>query len=144
MWKPFVAAAAFFALLFTGCAQIPPTPQDVQAKRFEPAPGRAVIYLVRTRPDVSYLTAQVMLDDRLVGSTYAGTYLRFEVPPGRHRISGYGADSGSITLDVQADRMYFVQQTVSGSWRATNPMSLFSVISESAGRSAVARGELAG
>jgi hypothetical protein len=90
------------------------------------------------RPDLSYLTATLNLDDQMIGSTHAGTYMRLEVAPGRHRITGYGQDNGAITLDVQADRVYFVRHTVSGSWRATNPHSHFSVIDEAQARAAMA------
>ncbi|HET7158243.1 MAG TPA: DUF2846 domain-containing protein, partial [Burkholderiales bacterium] len=93
---------------------------------------------VRTRPDLSYLTSTLTLNDQLIGSTHAGTYIRLEVAPGKHRISGYAHDNGAISLDVQADRVYFIQQTVSGSWRATNPHSFFRVIDENTARRAMA------
>jgi hypothetical protein len=64
--------------------------------------------------------------------------MRLEVAPGRHHISGYGHDNGAITLDVQADRIYFVQHTVSGSWRSTSPHSFFTVINEARARAAMA------
>ena len=99
---------------------------------------------MRTRPDLSYLPTTIKLNDQMIGSTYAGTYFRLEVQPGRHVLTGYGEDNGSITLDVQADRLYFVQHTVSGSWRATSPHSFFRIIPESEGRAVVARGVLAG
>ena len=124
-------------LLLAACAPMPTAPQSGVSPRIEGTPGKAVIYLVRTRPDVSYLTATLWLDDKMIGSTYAGTYLRLEVTPGRHRIEGYAEDNGAINLDVQADRIYFVQHTVSGSWRATNPQSFFRVIDEARARAAM-------
>jgi len=39
---------------------------------------------------------------------------------------------------VQPDRIYFVQHTVSGSWRATNPHSFFSMMNEARARAALA------
>jgi hypothetical protein len=123
-----------------GCATLPPTPQDVQAKQFEKAPGRAVVYLVRTRPDLSFLPATIMLDGQMIGTTHEGTYFRWELAPGRHRISGYASDNGEITIDVQADRLYFVQQTVLGGPRVRNGWSSFRLINETQGRDAVFRG----
>ena len=62
-------------LLFAGCGQLPPMPEDAVAKRFEPLPDRAVIYLARHRFDRDFI-APVMLDDQMIGSTYRGTYMR--------------------------------------------------------------------
>jgi hypothetical protein len=126
-----------------GCAPLPPSPQDIEAKRFEPVPGKAVIYLVRNDPDLSREVATVMLDDQMMGSTYPGTYFRWVVEPGRHQIRGYAGDNGSMTIDVAADRMYFVQQSVSRFFHGF-AQSLFRSIPESYGRPAVLRAELVG
>ena len=131
-----IGMLALLALL-AGCAGMGPSAQQTQAVQIEGTKGMAVIYLVRTAPDVSYLTTPVVLDDRMIGSTHAGTYFRLEVPAGRHVLSGYAQDAGALALDVQADRIYFVQHTVSGSWRVTSPHSFFRVIDETRGRAAL-------
>jgi hypothetical protein len=118
--------------------------QQSAAPQIQSTPGKAVIYIVRSRPDLSYLTAPLTLDERMIGATHAGTYMRLEVAPGRHRITGYAQDSGAITVDTQADRVYFVQHRVAGSWRSTNPFSHFQLIDESRARAAMAGAELAG
>ena len=120
------------------CAPMSPAP-SAAAPAVQSAPGKAVIYVVRTRPDTSYLTAPLTLDGQPIGATFAGTHMRLEVAPGRHRLSGYSSDTGGITLDVAADRVYFVQHSVSGSWRATNPQSFFTLLDDSRGRAALAR-----
>src|SRR5205085_12524377 len=97
------------AFVLVGRAPLPPSPQDIEAKRFELVPGKAVIYLVRDRPDISREAATVMLDDNMMGTTYPGTYFRWVVQPGRHQIRGFAGDAGSITIDVAPDRMYFLQ-----------------------------------
>lgn len=125
-------------VILSACTSMSPPSQRAAAPQIEGAAGKAVIYIVRTRPDVSYLATPLVLDDRMIGATYAGTYLRLEVPPGRHRITGYAQDNGAITLDTQADRVYFVQHTVSGSWRATSPTSFFHVMDETRARAAMA------
>jgi hypothetical protein len=119
---------------------MPPSPSRTGAvPQIESAPpGKAVIYIVRTRPDMSYLATPLALDDRMIGATYAGTYFRLEVAPGRHRIAGYAQDNGSIAIDTQPDHVYFVQHTVSGSWRATSPTSFFRVMDEARARAAMA------
>jgi hypothetical protein len=130
-------------LMLAGCAPLPPSPQDIEAKRFEQVPGKAVIYLFRAEPDFSREAATVVLDDQPMGSTYPGTYFRWVVEPGRHQIRGYAGDNGSITLDVAPDRMYFVQQSV-GRMFSPFAQSWFRVIPEPHGRVGVLRGELLG
>ena len=137
MFKPLSGMLVVLALL-TACAPLSPDPA-AQAVRIESTPGMAVIYLVRTVPDVSYLATPVVIDDRMIGSTFAGTYYRIEVPAGHHRLRGYAQDSGSLDLELQADRVYFVQHTVSGSWRATSPNSFFRLMDETNARAAMAR-----
>lgn len=128
---------ALLALL-GACAPLSPAPHEAQAVKIEGTPGMGVIYLFRPRPDLSYLPASVVLDDQVIGSTHAGTYYRLEVPAGRHRLRGYAQDTGAITVDVQADRVYFIRHSVSGSWRATNPYSFFEMMDEARARAAMA------
>ncbi len=134
MWR-----GLFIAILLAGCVQLPPSPQDLQAKRFEPVPGKAVIYLVRNNPDISGVAATLKLDDVIMGSTYPGTYFRWEVAPGRHRIGGFGPDNGEITLATEAGKIYFVQQVV---MTLRSPISSFSVVSDREGRMIAMRSEL--
>ena len=131
------------AFVLSGCAPLPPSPADLEAKRFELAPGKAVIYVVRSDPDFSREVATLMLDDNMMGSTYPGTYFRWVVEPGRHQIRGYAGDNGSITLDVAPDRMYFIHQRVSQLLLGF-AQSFFRPVPEPHGRAEVLRAELAG
>ena len=143
MTKLRVGILALSALV-AGCAGYG-SQQSAQAVRIEATPGMGVIYVVRTKPDLSYVPSQVTLDERLIGTTYAGTYYRVEVPAGRHRLSGYGRDNNAITLDVHADRVYFVHQTVAGSWRSPSSLSsFFKQVDEQRGRALLARTLYAG
>jgi hypothetical protein len=145
MFKTIKARIALLAALVVIAACAPLPTADPQAVRIEGTPGMSVIYLVRTNPDLSYVPAQIALDDRMLGVTYAGTYFRLEVPAGRHRISGFGVDGGTITIDTQADRIYFIRQTVAGSWRSpTSLSSFYSVIDEARARAAMAGASRAG
>lgn len=138
MLKTSTGILALVALL-SACATL--SPQQLAAVQIEGTPSKAVVYLVRTNPDLSYLTAPVVVNDQMIGSTYAGTYYRLELPPGRTVMRGYASDNGSIELDLQADRIYFVQHTVAGSWRVTNPESNFSMIDEKRARAAMVGAE---
>ena len=125
-------------VLLAGCQQLPLTPEDSRARKFETVPDRAVIYLVRDTADFSDAETPVLLGNVQV-KTNAGTYYRWVVPAGKHTISGFGADAGSITLQVERGRIYFVQQSVMGT---RVPSSTFQTVSEAAGRAAVQRSVL--
>jgi hypothetical protein len=135
MWRGLV-----IAILLAGCVQLPPTPQDLQAKKFEAVPGMSAIYLVRDYPDFSDQAAPIWLGDSITITTHPGTYYRWVVPPGAHRITGATADIGTITLQTEPGRIYFVRQQLSPFMRF--PQSYFYVVSEPAGRAAVMRGVL--
>lgn len=137
MWR-----GLLIAIVLAGCVQLPPSPQDLQAKRFETVPGKAVIYLVRDIPDFSDRPATITLDDAATITTYPGTYYRWEVAPGVHRIAGFAGDSGVITLDTEPGKVYFVQQRLSLFLRWQQ--SYFYPVGADYGRAVVMRSELIG
>ena len=126
-------------LLITGCAQLPPPPEDAVAKRFEPRPDRAVIYLARNIVDPTFI-APVMLDDLMIGSTYSGTYMRIEIPAGTHIFSGMAGDSGGIKITVAAGQIYYLQHRAYG--HRTFVSSSFDQVDPGQGRLLVTRGQL--
>lgn len=104
----------FLSVLFlAGCVQLPPTPQDLQAKRFEAVPGQSVIYVVRTPLDSSE-PQSLILNERGTVTTLPGTYYRWEVPPGRHHVEGFGFGGESVTLTTEPGGVYFLEHTVIG------------------------------
>jgi hypothetical protein len=127
------------ALGLAGCTPLPLTPQDLEARKFEPVPGKAVIYVVRDSLDFSNDGAPIYIGEKLLPATYPGTYFRLVVPAGRHTIVGYGQDSGTITVEVEQGKIYFVQQRVTY-LRVIN--SNFALVSEPQGRAAVLRSVL--
>ena len=139
MWRVLLLVS----LLLAGCiTPLPPTPQDLQAKRFETLPDKGVIYVIRPLPDFSNDPVPITLGDHEQITTYPGTYYRWEVEPGVHRIDGFGADNGRIAVRAEAGQLYFVQQRVSTFFR--NPQSYFALVPEPHGRAAVNRAELVG
>ena len=137
--KPILIAA----LLLAGCVQLPPSPQDLQAKRFESVPGRAVIYVVRMPMD-SMEASGLALDDREQIMTLWGTYYRWEVAPGTHRITGVGRASESVTLATAAGGIYFLRHTVIGSPRMGATSTSLKQIPEQEGRALVQQAQLLG
>lgn len=127
-------------LLLAGCvAPLPPMPEDSVAKRFEPVPGKAVIYLARHALEPAYI-APVMLDDQMIGSTYRGSYIRIEVPAGKHHLAGIAGDSGEITLNTEPGKIYFVQHNAHGYRSFVS--STYHLVDASYGRSLVMGGEI--
>jgi hypothetical protein len=126
--------------VLSACVPLPPLPGDAAAKRFEPVPDRAVIYLVR-HPLDSIMPAPILLDDEMIGSTYKGTYIRMVVPGGMHRIAGMAGDSGSIRLQTERGQIYFVNQQT---WEARKSLvgSAFQLVDAQYGRSLVLSGTL--
>jgi len=122
------------AIFLAACAQLPPTPEDIQAKKFEPVPGQSVVYLLRDVLDSCASGSPLAVNDTMMGSTYRGTYLRWELAPGTHLIRGYASDMGQIMLTTQAGRIYYVEQQVFCTQRAPEPRSWFFVIPEEQAR----------
>jgi hypothetical protein len=130
---------AFLFALLAGCAQLPPPPEDAAAKRFEPIRDKAVIYLARHALEPTYV-APVALNDDMIGSTYRGTYMRLELPPGKYRLHGMGGDSGSIALTTEAGKIYFVQHSAHGYRNFVS--ATFDQVSADYGRSMVMGGQI--
>lgn len=135
MWR------VLLVLLIAGCVQLPPSPQDTQAKKFEPVAGKAVIYIVRTPMD-SHESGGVSLDDYAQITTYSGTYYRWEVAPGPHRIAGFAGETGLVQINAQAGQIYFVRHTVRGTERGGWQYSNLQQIDEQDGRKLVMQSQL--
>ena len=103
------------SFLVSGCAQLPPTAQDIQAKQFQTLPDKAVIYIVRPRVDGA-VQGPLSFTGGMI-STHQGTYYRWEVAPGTQRIEGAGASSAAVTVQAEAGKIYFVEHTVNGNVR---------------------------
>jgi len=122
------------AALLAGCAQLPPTPEEIRAKKFEAVPGKAVIYLFRTSLDHSDRPGQISLGN-IVLKTYPGTFFHWVVEPGARRIAGFGPDAGNIKVQAEAGQLHFVRQQMSP--LAHMPSSIFTLVSEAEGRRGV-------
>lgn len=138
MWRALIAV-----LLLTGCvADIPPGPEDAQAKRFETLPDKAVVYIVRDHVGMD-LDHMLRLGDSEIISTYTGRYYRWEVAPGTHRIAGMMESTASLTLHLEAGKIYYVRHGVIGSDASEGVQwTTLERVSERVGRAIIARGVL--
>ena len=128
--------------LIAGCVQVPPSPAETQAKRFESVPGKAVIYIVRPNPGYDG-HGTIALDDSIVITMFGGNFFRWEVAPGTHRIAGKAQDVSRLTLNTEAGKVYFVRHTVLGSNGRTWGGSL-DILTEQDGQALVLRATLLG
>jgi hypothetical protein len=142
--KALLATTFLAAAVLAGChTPLPLSPADVQARKMEPPPpGMGVIYLVRQDPDHNRVPAPVSLGDQTMITTYPGTYYRWEVPPGRHQITGAFADIGMITVQVEAGKTYYIQQWTQP-W-ISYASSFFQPVSEAQARYVISRGIMVG
>ena len=136
MWRILLTA-----LLLAGCAQLPPSPQDIQAKRFEPLPDKVAIYVVRTPMD-SREASGLILDDSAQITTHPRTYYRWEVTPGLHRVAGFASAHESVTLTTAAGKIYFLEHTVIGTRRSGPQYTSLRQIDERDGRALVMQAQL--
>ncbi len=107
----------FTLMLFVtaGCVQLPQTAADIQGKKFEAIADKAVIYIVRPRVD-GLVSAPLSLSNGMI-STQQGTYYRWEVAPGTHRIQGSGVMTAAVIVQAEAGKIYYVEQTADGGAR---------------------------
>ena len=124
-----------------GCAQLPPTPADIQAKRFEPVADKAVIYIVR-QPLDSHEAGWLLLDNGEQITTLRGTYYRWEVEPGVRKIMGVTPGGTDAVLNVQPGQIYFLRHTVLGTPRTGPTFTALTPIGPQLGRSLVTHSEL--
>jgi len=103
------------ALLTAACAQIPPSPQEIEAKKMEPVAGKSVVYIAQNPLGAYTYAAGLTLDDGTQITTGPGTFYRWVTTPGTHTIkSTEGFLNASITLEVEAGKIYYVEHWVTG------------------------------
>lgn len=135
--------AAMLAAFVAACATpagLRSDSDDALAKKFVAAPGMSAIYLVR--PDtLRKMPLAVSLDDKLTARSLPCSYVVWHVEPGAHRLSAYGENVTQLSLQTEADKLYFVRQDAAGGlWM---PRTQLSLLDEANGRSAVAQCQLA-
>jgi hypothetical protein len=139
---PFIALA--WVLLLSGCATVPMASldDDAQAKRFEPEPTKAKIYVYRNEVFGGAISMPVSLDGQMMGRTGPQTYFMWTVEPGKHEVASHAENTIRMTLDTQAGRNYYVWQEVKmGMWMARSQLHQ---VSEAEGQKGVLECKLLG
>ena len=133
------AVLAACLLLLAGCSATPEASRDsdAYAKRFESAPGSAIVYLYRADgPDNRGFTT-LWLDGRLIGELTPASYFRVSVRPGKNALTAYAGDNGRLDFETRSDGVYYVAISVRGGYAAQG--SSFSLVPPEVGRAQIMR-----
>jgi len=77
-----------------------------------PAPGKALIYFVRTQTMGFAVKVKLYADEKLVGLIMSKTYVPLEVDPGKHEFIVEAENAGFLEAEVAPDRIYLVQVAI--------------------------------
>lgn len=117
--------------------------QDVVLKNFNTPKDKekAGVYIYRNETFGAAIKMHVRLDDKVLGSTAANTYLYKEVDPGRHIISSEAENTDTLTIDAIKGKLIYIWQEVKmGMWSARSKLHL---VDEEEGRKGVLESNLA-
>jgi hypothetical protein len=109
------AIIAVSAMLFLhGCASVPmgDATKDAQLKHFVAPQQVAGLYVYRNERVGAAVKMEVEVDGKLIGTTAAKTYLYTTLEPGQHTIVSKAENDATLTLDVQAGKLYYIWQEV--------------------------------
>lgn len=102
------------ALFTAACAPIPPmiVQLDRSLKNFAPVPGVAALYIYRIDSLGGAVPVKVEIDDALLGSTTANSYLYIELEPGKHTVTSKAENTDTLEVDAAGNELYFIRQKV--------------------------------
>jgi hypothetical protein len=84
--------------------------QQRAALKFQPASGKAVLYVFRHQLKGALQGHDLVLDGRCLGQIRGCTFYRLELEPGKHRLSGDKKCQESLEVEVAAGQVHFVEQ----------------------------------
>jgi hypothetical protein len=86
--------------------------EKVAALRFEAEPNAGVIYVYRNQYAGLLVGMNVMLDSMLIGQTRGFCFYRLVVAPGTHIVGGDKHCQTSVSVDVGAGQIAYVEQEI--------------------------------
>ncbi len=97
--------------LLAGCAATPEASEDADemAKRFEPQRDAAVIFVYRDDRFAPQNQFTGLIDQRVFGQILPTTFFKLVEFPGPRTISVGGPTNASITLQTEANVVYFIR-----------------------------------
>ena len=78
----------------------------------KPAPGKALIYFVRTQVMGAAVKAKLYAGEEFAGILASKTFVPYECDPGKHVFAAVAENAGLLDAEVAADRIYVVQVAI--------------------------------
>ena len=125
------------ALLVSGCASVPMSSMDddAKAKTFSVRQDKSNIYLYRNETFGAAIPMTVALDGKVAGQSAAQTFFLWEADPGAHEVSSIAENTTTLKLNTEAGKAYYVWQEVKmGMWMARTQLQQ---VDEATGRKGV-------
>lgn len=85
---------------------------DQESKLFKPEPQYAVIYIYRNQFQGGAQTASIIFDEKVLGQTRNGHYLRVLAKPGTHVIASQTRFTEYLELKTEANKIYYIWQNL--------------------------------
>lgn len=140
-----VLLAITWTTVVSGCAaSVPLAPKVTEqaSKTFQPAPGRANLYVYRpSQFKLSAVTVSVKVNGQSFGMLGVGTYLHASVTPGRYTLASVSEQEVPVVVSAEAGRNYFLEQQVA--FGSTMAQTALVLVDEAKGRQAVESSEMA-
>lgn len=77
-----------------------------------PAPGKALVYFVRTQVLGGAISVQLVADKKPLGWTRAHTFVVYEGDPGKHEFASISEGGALLDAELVPDRIYYVQVAI--------------------------------
>ena len=113
-------------------------------KTQHPAPGapadKGLVYVVRPSLAGSRIQTRLAVDGTWMGANYGNNYFFLTLTPGEHLFCSQASDRSVVTMNVEAGKIYYLQQTVTTGM--TKAKSSLDIVVEQDGRENVAKTNL--
>jgi len=137
--KGFFCVLCITLLAVSGCSSVPKasSSQSHQAKLFTTNPDKANLYIFRGGAEGSSIEMELRLDGQYVATNLGHTFIKLEVPAGKHYIASRADNVTRLTLATAKNKNYFIYQEVKvGQISTTTKLNL---VSENVGKKGVNR-----
>lgn len=102
--------AAICCLAACSTAKLSGSEEDQRLRTMKPAPGMALIYVVRPLAGGAIVRMRVDCDGTSIGSTNGKRYIYAHVKPGKHDFVSKAENKDELSLVAAADSTYFIEQ----------------------------------
>ena len=118
-----------FVMLLSGCATVAEGPAFSQARALRPMAGKATVYVFRKYAEPTAWGATIQFDNQEVATLNQGGFTWAYLTPGKRTVRAVwagmsGQRDSFVELDVNAEKIYFVELTGTSRFAGTGTGSL--------------------